>query len=144
MAAEPPWPEPNGITATYDLHCHCGAVRYKITVSPPLYEEDAKGKERWTAVECNCSHCERFGAINVHPLSSNIEFTQGQDHLVEYRCAAKENPHFNCKFCGCFLVSDLTTIMEKMGMEKRMAVNVRFHLQSLKCPDILMRCSCVC
>lgn len=144
MASDPPWPEANGISATYDLHCHCGAVKYKITVSPPLYEEDAQDKERWTAVECNCSHCERTGAINVHPFSKDVEFTKGEENLVEYRSAAKENPHFNCKFCGCFLVTDLTTIMEKNGMEKRMAVNVRSKSKLILSSLQLISFSCVC
>lgn len=119
-----PWPDSNGISATYSLHCHCGAVKYNITVSPPLYKEHAQGKEQWQAVECNCSHCERTGAINVHPFSKDVEFTQGKENMVEYRCAGKKNPHFNCRFCGCFLVTNLEGILGEMGMESRYAVNV--------------------
>ena len=122
---QPPWSEPNGISASYDLHCHCGAVRYSITLSPPLYQEQAEGRERWTAIECNCSHCERVGAINVHPLTNDVEFTQGRENMAEYRSGGKKNPHFICKLCGCFLVTDLSAIMKEMGLESRMAVNVR-------------------
>lgn len=123
----PPWPQPNGISATYDMHCHCGAVKYNITLSPPLFLEETQGKERWTAVECNCSHCERTGCINVHPLSKDLNFTKGKEHLVEYRSAGKQNPHYNCGICGCFLVTDLAETMKRMGgeaAEGRHAVNV--------------------
>jgi hypothetical protein len=122
-----PWSDPNGISASYDLHCHCGAVKYTITLSPPLYKEQAEGKEQWTAIDCNCSHCERVGAINVHPLAKDVKFTQGWENVVEYRSGAKKNPHLNCKFCGCFLGTDLSVIMEEMGLEHRMVINVRLR-----------------
>ena len=125
--ADPPWPTAgNGITSTYDLHCHCGAVKYKITLSPPLFAEETQpGKdERWSAVECSCSHCERTGAFNVHPLYDDLDFVQGKDKLVKYECGSRKNPHFNCKDCGSFLVTDLTEAMKNFGTPSRWAVNV--------------------
>lgn len=72
-----PWTQPNGISATYALHCHCGAVRYEMTLSPPLYAEQTQDKEQCVAVDCNCSHCERHGSIAVHPLAKDVVFTRG-------------------------------------------------------------------
>jgi hypothetical protein len=124
----PPWPTSgNGISANYDLHCHCGAVKYSMELSPPLYLEHAQGKERWTAVECDCSHCDRVGAINVHPQTKYFTITKGKEHIVEYRSAGKQNPHYNCGKCGCFLYTDLAETMKKMEgpeAEGRLAVNV--------------------
>lgn len=126
MTIEPPWPKGNGNSASYDLHCHCGLVRYEITCSPPIYEAHTTPEkpERWVAVVCNCSHCDRVGAINVHPYTKDLKVHQGKEHVVEYRSAGKNNPHFNCEKCGCFLFTDLAHTMERFGDEGRHAVNV--------------------
>ena len=71
-----------------------------------------------------------MGAINVHPLTQNVEFTQGRENMTEYRSGGKKNPHLICKVCGCFLASDLSVIMKDMGLESRMAINVRLHLST--------------
>ncbi|KAK3686923.1 hypothetical protein LTR37_019321 [Vermiconidia calcicola] len=121
-----PWPPSNGIYGTYDLHCHCGAIRYTMKISPPLYEEHTQGKEQYVADECDCSHCERQGYVSVHPLSKDVEFTQGLEDRMEYYCGAKNNPHWFCRKCGSVVGSDLTHLMtEVLGMENRMTVNVR-------------------
>jgi len=72
-----PWPEETGVWQTYDLHCHCGAIRYKMTLSPPLLESESEAKGIYTAVICDCSHCVRKGMIVAHPKAKNVEFTQG-------------------------------------------------------------------
>ena len=91
---EVPWSQPNGIYATYDLHCHCGAIRYTMKISPPLYAEHTEGKEQCVAVECNCSYCERNGIIAVHPLANDVEFTQGLEDRAKYYTGMKKNPHW--------------------------------------------------
>ena len=121
-----PWTQPNGVYATYDLHCHCGAVRYKMKLSPPLYAEQTEGKEQCVAVECGCSHCERNGYLAVHPIAKDVEFTQGQDDIQKYYSAVKKNPHWFCKHCGNVVCTDLTYLMtEVLGMENRLTINVR-------------------
>lgn len=89
---EVPWTQPNGIYATYDMHCHCGTIKYTMRISPPLYQEQTEGKEQCVAIECNCSHCERTAAISVHPLATDVEFKQGLEDRVEYYCGMKKNP----------------------------------------------------
>lgn len=90
---ELPWPKESGVWHTYNLHCHCGTVRYNMTISPPLLPEhipvEAQDKSIYTAVDCKCSHCERDGAIMIHPLTKNVEFTRGKDRLKEYRFGNK-------------------------------------------------------
>ena len=128
---DPPWPESNGIWATYDLHCHCGAIRYKMKISPPLLPEDTQGKEQYTAVECHCSHCERQGALCVHPLTKNVEFTQGFEDKGVHLTASKRNPHYFCKTCGCFVATDLTYLMEEVfKTESRLTINVSARYSS--------------
>ena len=78
-----PWTLSNGVYATYDLHCHCASVRYKMRISPPLYAEQAEGKGQCVAIDCECSYCARNGLLLVHPLAEDVEFTHGVDDRVQ-------------------------------------------------------------
>nr|OQO17214.1 hypothetical protein B0A51_15849 [Rachicladosporium sp. CCFEE 5018] len=120
-----PWPEETGVWATYALHCHCGTIRYNITISPPLLESQSEGKGIYTAQECQCSHCLRQGYTSCHPLAKNVEFTQGLEHRKEYRCGRGICPHWFCEKCGCVLGSDLTAIEKMFGGEARNTINLR-------------------
>ena len=121
---ELPWPPATDLSATYDLHCHCGTIRYTITVSPPLYPEHTQGREQYTAVECTCSWCARHGEICVHPLSKDVKWTHGLEQRGEYRFANKIAPHWFCKVCASTLGGDLGPMMRSMGMEERLTINV--------------------
>lgn len=72
-----PWTQPNGIYGHYQLHCHCGAIKYTMKLSPPLYQEESQGKAQCVGVECECSFCERNGYTAVHPLAEDVEFNTG-------------------------------------------------------------------
>jgi hypothetical protein len=129
----PPWPEETGIWATYALHCHCGALRLNMTISPPLLESQAEGKGIYTAVVCECSHCTRQGIIACHPKASNVTFTQGLEDRGEYRSGGKKNPHWFCRKCGCVVGTDLTNVsVNVMGTEARYTVNVCMISENLK------------
>ncbi|RMY60178.1 hypothetical protein D0865_01678 [Hortaea werneckii] len=82
-----PWPQATEEEATYDLHCHCGTIRYTITISPPLYAEHSAKGDQYPAVECACSWCQRNGEICVHPLSKNLRMLKDFD-----RTKLKINP----------------------------------------------------
>ena len=107
-----------------NLHCHCGTVRYTITISPPLYAEHSAKGDQYPAVECACSWCQRNGEICVHPLSKNVKWTHGEDHRGEYYFGKKIAPHWFCKTCASTLGGDMGPLMKKMGMEERMTINV--------------------
>ena len=77
MSPSVPWPPATGVFATYPLQCHCAAIQYTITVSPPLLESDSEGKGIYTTLECDCTHCERKGMIACHPKLADVKFTQG-------------------------------------------------------------------
>ena len=72
-----PWPPSTDVSATYAMTCHCGAIQWNMTLSPPLLASQAQGGDIYTAVECDCTHCERKGQISCHPLAKDVEFTQG-------------------------------------------------------------------
>lgn len=77
-----PWPSESGVWATYPLQCHCAAIQWTITLSPPLLEKDAEGKGVYTALECDCTHCECKAIIACHAKMKNVHFTQGIVSLV--------------------------------------------------------------
>lgn len=72
-----PWPPSTGVTATYPMACHCTAIQWTITLSPPLLDSESEGKGIYTAVECDCTHCERKGMISCHLKKKDIVFSQG-------------------------------------------------------------------
>jgi hypothetical protein len=85
-----PWPPPNpNHSGIYALQCHCAAIRYQITISPPLrpptseqnHHEEIEGGDVYTALECDCTHCESKGIIACHPILRDVVFFQG---LVRY------------------------------------------------------------
>jgi hypothetical protein len=77
MPPSVPYPSQTGVFATYPMQCHCAAIQYTIKLSPPLLESESEGKGVYTALECDCTHCERKGIIACHPLLTNVNFTQG-------------------------------------------------------------------
>lgn len=45
-------------TKTYDASCHCGNVKFSLTLSPPL-------EEGYKVLNCNCSICRRSGYLLI-------------------------------------------------------------------------------
>lgn len=45
------------MSQTYDAGCHCGYIKFSVTLSPPLPEEKP--------LKCDCSACRRFGYLLV-------------------------------------------------------------------------------
>nr|POE87253.1 hypothetical protein CFP56_29842 [Quercus suber] len=135
-----PWTQPDGNSSLYQLHCHCGTVRYSMKLSPPLYVEETTEVKpgRYEAVECACSHCERHGLWMVYPFAKDVHFAdglepgrweRGAEERREYRSGAKTNPHFFCTNCGCVLGTDLSSLMKNVlkvpAGEERMSINIR-------------------
>lgn len=121
---EPPWPEQSGVWASYEFHCHCGAVRYTVKLSPPLFEEQSEGKGVWEVCECSCSWCARNGLQNVHPLAENFTWTRGRENLSEYSFGEKRVTHLFCKTCGSCVGTDASEMFKAVGAEPRTVVNV--------------------
>ncbi|KAK5737685.1 hypothetical protein LTR17_006547 [Elasticomyces elasticus] len=125
-----PWAPPNGNYGHYALHCHCGAIRWNMKLSPPLYAEELtpEHRERYTVSECMCSYCIRNGVLAVHPFVKDVEWTRGLEHRVLYLTAAKENPLWICGKCHCLLGADLTTLFTTFGVpedQQRCTMNMR-------------------
>ncbi|CZT21998.1 uncharacterized protein RCC_07867 [Ramularia collo-cygni] len=121
-----PWPPETGVWKTYPMHCHCGTIRWNITISPPLFpSDDPENKGTYAAVDCHCSYCQRNGILPIHPKSANVVFTQGLEERKEYLTASKKCPQWFCGQCGSCIGTDLSVLAKEMGMEGRYSINLR-------------------
>lgn len=76
-------------TKKYEASCHCGAVRYAITMAPPE-----------KAFACNCSMCSRAGWLLAFVPAENFTLQAGADAMTEYRFGKERIEHLFCKVCG--------------------------------------------
>ncbi|KAK5995677.1 Centromere protein V [Cladobotryum mycophilum] len=94
-AGEVPSVEAEG-DKTYTGSCHCGALTVAVA-SKPL-DETYEG-----AVECNCSICERIGAIWIYPMKERVVLSSA-DEASMGRYSFKRDVNFInktfCKICG--------------------------------------------
>ncbi len=74
---------------TYAGSCHCGAVKYEVTMVPPQ-----------KAAACNCSLCSRAGWLLAFVPDGNFRLLSGEDELTEYRFNKRHINHLFCSKCG--------------------------------------------
>lgn len=51
-------------SGTYEAGCHCGYIKFSVTLSPPLPE--------YKVLDCNCSMCRKAGYLLIcksHPVA---------------------------------------------------------------------------
>jgi hypothetical protein len=72
--------------------CHCGAVRFEVTI-------DASAASR-----CNCTVCTKTGVTGGIVKPSAFVLLSGEESLSVYEWGAKISKRFFCKHCGvhCF------------------------------------------
>jgi len=68
--------------------CHCGAVAFEanVDISAP--------------VTCNCSRCQRLGAVLAFTTRENFTLLQGEEALQEYTFNRHVIRHQFCRTCG--------------------------------------------
>jgi len=113
-----PWTSPGSSAETYEGHCHCGAVRFTCTLSPPPFPTKQVPTEQWKVVECNCSICTRNGSLLVHPYARDVTCTRGLDKLTEYRFGSMIAAHLFCQCCGSTVAVDLSAFGDLEGGER--------------------------
>ncbi|MEI4469908.1 GFA family protein [Frigidibacter sp. MR17.24] len=74
---------------TYTGGCHCGAVRYSVEIGD-------LGKP----VACNCSRCQKLGALLAFVPRTAFTLEQGAERLTDYRFASGRIAHLFCRDCG--------------------------------------------
>jgi len=68
--------------------CHCGAVRYRVTV---------RSRE---AVECNCSICAKKGFLHLIVPENDFELLRGAGSITTYTFGTHTAKHHFCRQCG--------------------------------------------
>jgi hypothetical protein len=71
---------------TYNGGCHCGAVKYAVTISPPLDDPTQ------VVTACNCSICATNGYLLILSPNSSIEFSRGGEKDLT---VSANNVYFN-------------------------------------------------
>ncbi|CAI7631603.1 unnamed protein product [Penicillium crustosum] len=106
-------PTPTGESSSHSGNCHCGAVRFTFTISPPLHE--------YPTNSCNCSICTKNGYLLVYPFTKDFTIERGEDVLKDYRFVEGKVKHQFCRECGssCFIRPP------EHGPPQIIAVNVR-------------------
>jgi hypothetical protein len=94
---------------TYSGSCHCGGVRYEVTM--PL----------GTVISCNCSLCSRTGHLLAFAPVEQFRLLSGEEQLRDYQFNKKQLHHFFCSQCG---VRSFSGGIGPDGKEMR-AINVR-------------------
>ncbi len=74
--------------ARYTGGCHCGAVRFAVTVTDH------------TALACNCSVCRMKGFVHVIVPRDRFDLLAGEAALTTYTFNTHTARHTFCKVCG--------------------------------------------
>ena len=77
-------PEPK----TYTGGCHCGEVRFEVT------------SDISNVVSCNCSICQKRGALWAFAPVANFRLEAGENALTDYQFGKKTIHHLFCRTCG--------------------------------------------
>lgn len=94
---------------TYTGSCHCGAVRYEVTM------------ELGTVLACNCSMCSRAGTWLAFVPADKFKLLSGEDSLSGYKFNKHKIEHMFCKVCG---IKPFAKGVDKAGNDIR-AINTR-------------------
>ncbi len=80
------------MTESYDAACHCGTVRFRVTLTEGLA----------SARRCTCSYCTMRGAVAVSAPLDGVTFVAGEDNLTLYQFNTRTAQHWFCRTCGIY------------------------------------------
>ncbi len=81
------------MTIEYEGGCHCGNIRYKVSLPVPLTELAAR--------YCSCGYCTRHGGIYAaHPDAGLIITIKATGKTNRYRFASMSTDFLICTRCG--------------------------------------------
>lgn len=73
---------------TYDGGCHCGAIRFRVTV------------DAHQAVECTCSMCRKKAILHLIVRRDRFTLLSGAEVLSAYGFNTGTATHLFCRRCG--------------------------------------------
>jgi hypothetical protein len=74
--------------AVYEGGCHCGRVRFRVTV------------KKHEALECNCSMCKKRANLHLIVDPEDFELLSGAEVLTVYEFNTRVAKHRFCSVCG--------------------------------------------
>ena len=86
--------------------CHCGAVRFEVTLSEGLA----------SARRCNCSYCAMRGAVAVTAPNDGLKLLAGADRLATYRFNTRVAEHHFCIDCGIYTHHRRRSTPDELGV----------------------------
>ncbi|KAI2892460.1 hypothetical protein CBS63078_9380 [Aspergillus niger] len=91
------FPTPTSEQSMHQGSCHCGAVRFRFSLSPPLSE--------YPVVSCNCSICSKNGYLLVYPSLKDFTLESGDETTRTHQFGRRQAKHEFCGTCGssCFI-----------------------------------------
>ena len=75
-------------TRTYEGGCHCGRVQYRVETDLAM------------VAQCNCSICEKRGALWTFVKAPQFTLLKGEDALTDYQFNKHVIHHLFCNTCG--------------------------------------------
>ena len=94
--------------------CHCGTVRFTVTLSDGFN----------TIRRCTCSYCRMRGAVVASALLTNLNITQGENDLTTYTFNTGTAQHYFCSKCGIYTHHQRRSITELYGVNVACLVGV--------------------
>ncbi|MEA5509220.1 GFA family protein [Crocosphaera sp. UHCC 0190] len=76
------------LSVTYQGGCHCGVVRFQVTV------------DCFEAIICNCSMCRKKGFIHLLVPPEKFTLIKGAERLTTYTFNTHTAQHTFCAICG--------------------------------------------
>jgi len=77
-----------GESRTFTGGCHCGEVRFEVTA------------DLEKVMACNCSICQKRGALWVFVPAEHFALRAGADDLKDYQFGKRRLHHLFCPQCG--------------------------------------------
>ncbi|KAK5109978.1 hypothetical protein LTR62_006345 [Meristemomyces frigidus] len=88
----------------YQGNCHCGLIKYTLTL-PEALAPEGTGQ----IIRCNCSICVKNGYYLVYPQISDVHFTPGSfEKMSSYLMGKKTKPHRFCPECSSSVLIDFS------------------------------------
>jgi hypothetical protein len=94
---------------TYTGGCHCGQVRYQVTLALDR------------VMTCNCSICSKTGTLLAFAPAEQFALLSGEEALTDYQFHRNHIHHLFCSRCG---IRSFVGGTDRQGRELR-GINVR-------------------